>query len=477
MTGPTQPATYSAPGQPVQTAQRGVPPAPPPSQPQHAPGSHAVPAPGRRASRSLLGGGTPAVLQLLLIGLVAASLVWGVIATLTVAQHASAASNVGNTSEPLSLAAQRMYQLLSDADVTATAVILVGKPESLPTRLCFESDVAMAGGYLATLRGTGGAGSAQFTAELTAISTGLPLYSEYVTEARKWSTSGQLNAAGSLMQDASDVMHVTLLPAASAIYAQESAALTAASAQATGLPWIVVTVLIAIGIGFTLLRAQRWLRRRTHRLVNYGLLLASAAVAVSTVWLVAAFLFARSDFQQGIGHGSTPAEELAQSVIAAQQARDDQILNLISRTGSKSFSPDFLAEEARIGPRSSGSLLALAKAASPAGVGAAQAAAAEQAATAWYAVSARVFQLDALHQYEAERGLVIGMSAGSSGAGFTNLVNDLRGGIAADQAVFSVIAAKGSGAFGGLEAVVIVAALLMAVGSAWGVSRRLAEYR
>jgi hypothetical protein len=34
-----------------------------------------------------------------------------------------------------------------------------------------------------------------------------------------------------------------------------------------------------------------------------------------------------------------------------------------------------------------------------------------------------------------------------------------------------------AGAFSGLEAVVIVASLLMAAGCAWGLTRRLAEYR
>jgi hypothetical protein len=41
----------------------------------------------------------------------------------------------------------------------------------------------------------------------------------------------------------------------------------------------------------------------------------------------------------------------------------------------------------------------------------------------------------------------------------------------------SIPAKPASGAFGGLEVAVIIAALLMAVGSAWGPSRRLAEYR
>ena len=435
----------------------------------------AAPASPARSRRSLARTGTPGVLQLLLIGLVAASVVWGAVGAWTVGQHASAASEVVSTSEPLSLAAQQMYQSLSDADVTATTAILAGPPEALTTRVRYEGDIENASADLAHLRGTT-AGSAQLTADLTDVSTGLAVYAKYAAEALSASAAGQPLAAGSYMEDASDVMHLTLLPAANAIYAQQRAALTAASAQATGLPWIVVTVLLAVVIGFTLLAAQRWLRRRTHRIINYGLLLASAAIVISTIWLVVGFLSARSDFTQGLGHGSTPAEELAQSVIAAQQARSDQVLNLISRTGSTSFSADFAAETAKIGPRA-GSLLTTAGASSLAGTGTAEVAAAERAATAWYSVSAQVFQLDKAHQYAAETARVISTGPGSSGSGFTALVTHLRNAIGADQAVFRSNAASGSGAFGGLEAGVIIAALLMAAGSAWGLSRRLAEYR
>jgi hypothetical protein len=67
--------------------------------------------------------------------------------------------------------------------------------------------------------------------------------------------------------------------------------------------------------------------------------------------------------------------------------------------------------------------------------------------------------------------------AGSSQAAFEKLETDLRNGIAADQVVFKSSAASGSSAFDGLELAVIIAALAMAAGSAWGVSRRLAEYR
>jgi hypothetical protein len=46
-----------------------------------------------------------------------------------------------------------------------------------------------------------------------------------------------------------------------------------------------------------------------------------------------------------------------------------------------------------------------------------------------------------------------------------------------DQGVFTANAAAGADAFTGLEAGVIALALVAAVGCAWGLSRRLAEYR
>ena len=49
--------------------------------------------------------------------------------------------------------------------------------------------------------------------------------------------------------------------------------------------------------------------------------------------------------------------------------------------------------------------------------------------------------------------------------------------IAADQVFFHTNATAGGSAFTGLEAGIIVAALLMALGCAWGLSVRLAEYR
>lgn len=434
--------------------------------------------PAARRGRQLRAAGTPAILRLLLIALTAGSLAWGVVGAWAVSQHASGADQVVTTSEPLSLDAQRMYRSLSDADVTATTAFLAGPPEPLGVRQRYEADIAQTAADLAALRGSAGGGqaAARLSADLAAISAGLPVYTGYVAQAKTYSSLGFPLTGGSFMQVASEEMHLRLLPAARSVYAQVNASLAADSAQATGLPWIVVAVALALAVGIALARTQSWLRRRTHRIVTYGLLVATLAVAVSAIWLVAAFVAARSDFRQGLGHGSTPAEALARAGISAQQARGDEVLNLISRSGSTSFQQDFAAMRAKIGP-GPGTLLAAAAAASPDRNAASAVAAAGRDATRWYAVAGQVFKLDLSANYAAETQLVVGTGPGSSAPGFAKLESDISRAIAADQVVFGQNASAGRGAFANLEAAVIAAALLMAAGSAWGLSRRLAEYR
>src|SRR5262249_28935720 len=199
---------------------------------------------------------------------------------------------------------------------------------------------------------------------LAAVAAGLPAYTGYVSQAQTQFLLGYRLTAGSTMQVASEQMHLTLLPAARASYAEGNAALTAARARATGLPWIVVVLLLAIALGFVLYRAQRWLSGRTHRVFNLGLLVASVALAVSVLWLLIAFAVARTDTQRAVEHGSVPAETLAQAAIDTQQARGYEVLNLISRSGNDTFVKDFQAIRANLGP-AAGTLLATPPPSSP----------------------------------------------------------------------------------------------------------------
>jgi hypothetical protein len=215
---------------------------------------------------------TPTLLRILMIVLLLASLAWGAVGAWAVNQHASAAQDVVSTSEPLSLSAQQMYRSLSDADVTAATAFLNGPYPSLQARQGYDADLAQAATDLTRLTDAATtASNPQLLASLNAVSTGLNVYTGYVRQAQTWYTLGYLLTGGSFMQDATEVMHLTLLPAARTIYAQENAGLTTASAQATGLPWIVVVLVLALVIGVVLFRVQRWLwqrdvgRERVHR--------------------------------------------------------------------------------------------------------------------------------------------------------------------------------------------------------------------
>jgi hypothetical protein len=419
---------------------------------------------------------TPRSIALLMVAFVVLSLAWGMVGAWTAYLHASAANGVLDVSEPVSLQARQMYQSLSDADVTATTAFLSGPQESLPMRQHYEADIAQAGADLAGLKAVASASSnSQVTSSLAAISTGLPVYAGYVAQAQTDYALGYQLTGGSFMQVASEQMHLTLLPAARSIYGSANARLAAQSAQATGLPWIVVGLFLSAGLGLALYRVQRWLSRRMHRTINYGLLLASVVMVVTAAWLVTAYAVARGDLQDAERHGSAPAQSLAQASITAQRARGDQILNLISRSGSTSFQGDFATARRQVGP-GPGTLLASA-AADSTGEAAAEVAAAGRAAAAWYTISDRAFGLDVAADYAAETSLVIGSGNGSSAARFTRLEADLSRSISADQVVYSAGASAGSGAFTGLEAAFVIAAVLMAVGCTWGLYVRLAEYQ
>jgi hypothetical protein len=229
---------------------------------------------------------------------------------------------------------------------------------------------------------------------------------------------------------------------------------------------------LAVVTGFVLYLAQRWLTRRTNRMLSPGLVFASLLLIAGTAWLAGGFLSARSDLGRGLGRGSSPAENLAMASIGVQQIRGDAVLNVISRSGSASFQNDFAVTSGQVGPGQGSWLGAAAAAQEGTGAGASLVAAAQREATAWYAANAKVYPLGLAANYAGERASVSG-----STAGYKALESALTQAIGADQAVFESAATAGSGTLGPLAGVVIAASLLMALCCAWAFTRRLAEYR
>ena len=301
---------------------------------QAAPRGHAVPgglqAHGpRRGFRLPRTSTTPGRLWLVRAGLVVLCLAWGVLATLMINQHTSAAHQVTASGESLSLDAQQMYQSLADADVMVSTGYLYGRTEPFSYRQRYQHDIAAASADLKAV--TAANGNSGIGASLSAISQALPVYTGYVEDGEIYNSLG-FPAGGSFIEVASEQMHLTLLPAARSVYEQENAELQAASAQATGLPLAVITVVVGLAVCFLLFRAQRWLSRRTHRTINTGLLFATLASLAALVWLVAALAGAAGGPAARHRARLGPAQTLAQADITALQARGDETLNLISRS-------------------------------------------------------------------------------------------------------------------------------------------------
>jgi hypothetical protein len=201
-----------------------------------------------------------------------------------------------------------------------------------------------------------------------------------------------------------------------------------------------------------------------------GLVFASVVLFASVVWVLVAFTGARSDLDSGIGHGSGPAQDLALASIGVQQIRGDAVLNVISRSGSASFSDDFTATTKKVD-----AWLGAAGPAQESAGGADLVTAAQRDATAWYAANKQVYTTGTDSNYAQERNLVIG--SGPTASGYHVLEGDFTRAIAADQAVFASAASSGANALDPLTGLLAAASVLMALGCGWAISRRLAEYR
>jgi hypothetical protein len=430
--------------------------------------------PGRIRRRRLDLATTPGRLWLVLIGLVALSLAWGALSAFTAVRYSSAASSVVNTREQLSLAAQQIYSRLSDADDAAATAFLTTGPEPAGTRQRYLADITVAGSTIESATAQVGGGTGTAAQDLAALATGLPAYTQEMGNADADNRLA-LPLGAAYLREASGLMRDTLLAKAKDLYAVENANLSATSAQATGLPLIVVTLAAGLLFCYLLLRASRWLTGRTNRVLNAGLVAAAVLLVVSVAWLAAAYLGARGELTDARATGSATVEAAAQVGIAAQEAHADESLTLIDNTGDDGYQADYLALEKVLGP-GPGTLLTAASAAARGTPAGPDVQAAVTDAKAWFAAHAALRSDDDNGKHPAAVNSALGARPGDAGAAFTRLSSDLAAAINSDQTVFDSTARSAISAYTGLEAVTVAAALLMAAACAWGLSRRLAEY-
>ncbi|MFH8573152.1 hypothetical protein [Streptomyces sp. NPDC017993] len=448
------------------------------------------PVPGRRTAWAegldeLRAAATTEPGRLRVIGAVLALLVvvFGAVTAWQVSDRAAAADDVVERSQPLSADAASIYRSLADADTTAAGGFLAGGEERRTTRERYAADIATASELLvkasANTRGSDAAGRL-----ISRLSRQLPRYAGLVETARTNNRQG-LPLGGAYLRYANEQMRTELLPAARALYDAETGRLSADYGAAKAWPWwALASGVVALGV---LGWAQRRHYRRTNRVLNRGLVAASAASAAVLVWLVAGHAMARSGLSESYEHGARSLRVLNEARIDALQARGDENLTLVARgavltkdqkdfyeVGFVSGMTD-LAGAGR-GGAAAGSRLGVAAALADDEAGRRPVREALSHVREWQERHAQARAADDRGDYEQAVAKVIGTDRPTRES-FDRVDAELQRALVHEQGEFRSAADGGRGAFRGLAVGAAVLGVLAAVGAVLGIGRRLSEYR
>ena len=282
---------------------------------------------------------SPGRLRLILAALLTFGLVTGLVAGLAAAAARSGTEDLGNRAQPLLVEAETIYSALADADTTATQAFLTGglEPSALTAR--YDADLARATAALTSAaRRTPDDGA---TADaVRALSSGVPRYAALVATARANNRQG-LPVGAAYLSVASQLNRDTLLRQARALFiaAQREVDLGYAGSRSTA--WVVLLALLILALLATLVVAQRYLSRATHRTFNVPLVAATLVTLVLALGAGGVLIAQRAHLGTAAANGSVPIADLADLRILALNERGDEALTLVARGGSDANERDF----------------------------------------------------------------------------------------------------------------------------------------
>ncbi|MFF6995091.1 hypothetical protein ACFY93_09050 [Streptomyces sp. NPDC008313] len=488
--GGTAPPAQAAPTLPAVPPQSGPPfaAAPPTGTPSAAPGDPSGAAPGaaRRTAWAegvdrLRTSATTEPGRLRIIGAFLALLVvaFGAVTAWQMTERSAAADDVLHSSQPLSAGAADIYRSLADANTAASSGFLAGGQETASSRERYERDIRTAAEKLITAASNSepGSPSARTISKLNKL---LPEYKGLIERARANNRQG-FPLGGAYLRYANEKMQREMLPAAEDLYTRENQRLRSDYADATPYPWA------AIGLGVLALGALAWTQhrnyRRTNRVLNHGLVAATAASTVVLLWLVVGHGVARAELDSSYDHGVRSLNVLHDARIASLNARGNENLTLVSRGAETKeladgtvvdlFDYDFRQEMDDL----TGKLAAAQRLAD-------DAAGREPVRTAtanmkvWKSRHKEARAADDAGNYQGALDKVIGAKSDEpTRECFDGVDTSLKAAIAHEQEEFHQAASDGRDAMTGLPVGAAALAVLAAAAALLGVGRRLSEYR
>ncbi|WP_430791640.1 hypothetical protein [Actinoplanes sp. G11-F43] len=414
---------------------------------------------------------TPRLYWLTAAGLVALGVLAGAAAFGDVRGRSALITDVAGVSGPVSVDAQTLYRALADADATAATAFLATEGESATLRDRYLTDVARATAALTVaLRDADGENAAR----LGVVADQLPVYTGLVETARANQRLG-VPLGGAYLREASGLMQQTILPAAAGVLDRTSEHLAGEQEEAAGFPWAatLMTVLLVVA----LVAAQVLLARRSRRILNLGLVAASAVVALALLWSVIALGVSGRRLDTGRRDGTALVELLANAGRASLQARANESLTLVARGGGAEFEKTFAARmDELIGRDGTGGLFARALARAPSDdrplIGEAR-----DAAVRWRVLHDEVRAADDGGDWNRAVELATADGPEALPAVFARLDDSLLRALDAGNERVERQAGRAGGALTGLAAglVVLTGGLVAAVGA--GFRPRIGEYR
>jgi hypothetical protein len=415
---------------------------------------------------------TPTMLRALQVGLAVLLALAGTVSLVAASDRIQATDEITVRLQPLSLDATGVYRSLASADATVTGGFLAGGIEPAAVRARYASDVAAAANGIAhaATQSTDAATADQ----IADLGEQLPVYTGLVEQARAGNRRA-LPIGAAYLRRASELMQTSMLPAAEAVQARQARLLDDAHRRAASFPTgaLLTAVLALVGLGL----AQAWLAFRFHRVLNAGLVAATASVLVGLVWWVVAGFGAGANLRLAHAHGETLSDGLGPAQVAALQARASENLALVQRDGG-STEQDFVDRMQRLSrDDGAGGALGAAAVLAPDQRGKEGVAAAVRAARGYQAAHDGVFQVSAEGKYDEAVGRAESTAPDGSASAFDRLTAALDAVSGEQRTAFDEAMDTARVWRTGWRSGTALLALLAIVGAVLGVGRRGEEYR
>ncbi|MDP9072792.1 MAG: hypothetical protein M3N98_01235 [Actinomycetota bacterium] len=291
---------------------------------------------------------TPGRMRLASAAIVAGLIVLSAIGVGAFGARQHAGQDVGVQAEPLLVGSEVIYSRLADADATAAGTFLTPGQEPPQRRARYLDDMKVAADQLASVTsqvGTSSAG-AQAAGQIT---HDLPIYAGLIEAARANNRQG-LPVGAAYLREGSALMRNEILPSTGKLYQVEANRLAGAyRSGGSKLDTAGVTVAAAVAL-VLLIVTQLYLFRRTNRLLNLPLVVATVLVALAGAWAIISFNHQAGHLDRARITGSDPIQLLSSARILSFRAQGDEGLALVARGSGSSYLADLDAIVAQLGP-------------------------------------------------------------------------------------------------------------------------------